>query len=199
MLDMSILGQLAPLLLILGAIPLLYRIYLKIRHKLKGLINFTVIIVQLLIGTICVLGSFFSAPYYGNLTAGMLMVLGASDVLVIAPLGRKFSIAALAALGLGIWFGYLGSVTVKYKVGLFFELIDKNVPETNVAIALLVLIALAAFLVLNFLQELLATFGTILDFPPLALITGILCLAQGFLLVLGASLQPILTEIIEGL
>jgi hypothetical protein len=199
MFDMTILGQIAPALLILGAIPLMYRVYLRARHRLKGLTSFTMAVVQLLIGTVCVLACFFSTPYYGSLTAGMLMLVGASDALVIAPLGRKFSFAALIALGVGIWFGYLGSATVKYKVGLFFELIGKNVPESNVGIALGALIALAVFLVLNFLQELLATFGTILDFPVLSLATSILCLAQGCLLLLGTSLQPILTEIIAGL
>jgi hypothetical protein len=197
MFDMSTLGQLAPILLILGAGTLLYRTYLKLRGKLQTIASIPVSVAQLVAGTLCIIAAFFASPYYDTLTAGILILLAVANILIIITAGGRMPIAAILALGLGIIFGYMGAASVKYKVVIFFELFDKNVPEMYVGIALAVLIAAVAYVVLRMLQDLLVAVAGILDFPLVTVIIVVFSLAQVCLLLTGTSLQPFLQELIN--
>jgi hypothetical protein len=197
MLNLSILGQVAPILLILGGFPLAYRVYLKLRKQLKGLMSFALAITQLILGTICLLGAFFTNPYYGGLTAMLLGLIGAVNIIIIITWGGKMPIAALIALGLGVWFGYLGGSTVKYKVVLFFELIDKNVPETYVGIALAALIAFAVYIFLRMFQDILVAVAGVFDNILISALLVSVCLLQAILVFGGSGLQPFIHELIN--
>ncbi|MGB9915657.1 MAG: hypothetical protein ACPLOC_08975 [Candidatus Bathyarchaeales archaeon] len=183
--DFSVLASLAPYVLILGGVVALAKlvgVFAKDSAgavaKVVGFFGFFVGLVLLASGVVVFLGEM------GNFEVwGLLVVTGLG--LVLKPLSKvPFSAllglaAGLVCAGLLYWYFPLPE-TVLGVSSLWIYLVVFLVP------------ALIVFLIFKFVEDLAKFFGMILGSWPVVAVLGLLCLAQGFLLLINQSLLAII-------
>lgn len=184
-LDLSVLASLVPYMLILGGVVALAKLVGVFAKgsagavaKMAGFFGFFVGLVLLATGVVVFLGE------TGNFEVwGLLVVTGLG--LVLKPLS-KVPFSALLGLAVG-----LACAGLLYW---YFPL-----PETVLGIsslwiyfAVFLVPALIVFIIFKFAEDLAKFFGIILGSWPVMAVLGLLCLAQGTLLLINQSLLAIL-------
>ncbi|MEM2082042.1 MAG: hypothetical protein QW744_07220 [Candidatus Bathyarchaeia archaeon] len=183
-LDLSVLAGLAPYILILGgfvALAKLVGVFAKgsagAVAKAVGFFGFFVGLVLLAAGVVVFLGE------TGNFEVwGLLVVTGLG--LVLKPLSKvPFSAllglaAGLACAGLLYWYFPLPETVL-------------GISSLWIYFAVFLVPALIVFLVFKFAEDLAKFFGMILGSWPVMAVLGLLCVAQGALLLMNQSLLAI--------
>jgi len=180
-LDLSVLASLAPYVLILGGVVALAKLVgvfakgaVGMVAKAVGFFGFFVGILLLATGVVVFLGQTGDFEVWG-----LLVVTGLG--LVLKPLSKvPFSAllglaAGLACAGLLYWYFPLPE-TVLGISSMWIYLVVFLVP------------ALIVFLIFKFAEDLAKFFGMILGSWPVMAVLGLLCLAQGILLLMNQSL-----------
>ena len=114
----------------------------------------------------------FTSGHYDPFTLGILVVAGL--MLFLRPI-KNVRWAALVALAVGLLASYYASST--YQV------------STTVLIIIFVAATLLLYLLFKFAEDLLGAIGSILSFPPIAVIIGVACIVQAILILMGISLM----------
>jgi hypothetical protein len=114
----------------------------------------------------------FTSGHYDPFTLGILVVAGL--MLFLRPI-KNIRWAALVALAVGLLASYYASST--YQV------------STTVLIIIFVAATLLLYLLFKFAEDLLGAIGSILSFPPIAVIIGVACIVQAILILMGISLM----------
>jgi hypothetical protein len=113
----------------------------------------------------------FSGGSYDAFTLGILGVAGL--MLFLRPV-KNVRWAAFVALAAGLLVSY-------YTYGAFHI-------TTTVLIIVFAAATLLLYLLFKFAEDLLGILGSILSFPPVAVIIGVVCVVQALLVLMGASL-----------
>ncbi|MGB9841266.1 MAG: hypothetical protein ACPLKZ_00920 [Candidatus Bathyarchaeales archaeon] len=184
-LDLSVLASLAPYILILGGVVALAKLVGVFAKgsagtiaKAVGFLGFFVGLVLLVTGVVVFLGE------TGNFEVwGLLVVTGLG--LVLKPLSKvPFSAllglaAGLACAGLLYWYFPLPETVL-------------GISSLWIYFAVFLVPALIVFIIFKFAEDLAKFFGMILGSWPVMAVLGLLCLAQGTLLLINQSLLAIL-------
>jgi len=120
----------------------------------------------------------FLSGSYDPVTLGILAVTGL--MLFLRPV-KNIRWAALVALAAGLLASY-------YAYSLFRV-------STTVLVIVFAAATLLVYLLFKFFEDLLGIIGGILSFPPIAVIIGIICVVQGVLILMGASLTAFIPPI----
>ena len=120
----------------------------------------------------------FSSGSYDPVTLGVLAVAGL--MLFLRPV-KNIRWAALVALAVGILASY-------YAYSAFQ-------PSTTVLIIVFAAATLLLYLLFKFAEDLLGIIGGILSFAPIAIIIGVACILQAFLIMMGSSLAVFFPQI----
>ena len=129
---------------------------------------------------------------------------------VVAALGHSWGIdvwVLLVITGLGLMLKPLSKIPFSALLGLFAGLgcagllylyfplpaTVLGISSTWIYLAVFLVLALIAFLMLKFFEDLAKFFGLILGSWPVLTVLGVLCLAQGTLLLLNMSLLSLFT------
>jgi hypothetical protein len=189
--SLSILGNYTPFILILGGIAATaWLLALLLRRtpiignpmskllKIISIFGFFVGIILLLTGA-----AIWSTQVWDTATKYLLIITGLS--LFLKPL-RQIPWAALVGLIIGLICVFL--------VYFYFPLPEMilNTSSTWFYIAIFFIPALATYLFLKFLEDLMKLIGLILASKPIATVLGIICISQGVLLLLNQSLFSII-------
>ncbi|MEM3000529.1 MAG: hypothetical protein QXX34_08415 [Candidatus Bathyarchaeia archaeon] len=183
-LDLSVLASLAPYILILGGVVALAKfvgVFAKgsagAVAKAVGFFGFFVGLILLAAGVVVFLGQTANFEVWG-----LLVVTGLG--LVLKPLSKvPFSAllglaAGLACTGLLYWYYPLPETVL-------------GVSSLWIYLAVFLVPALIVFLISKFVEDLAKFFGMILGSWPVMAVLGLLCLAQGALLLINQSLLAI--------
>ncbi len=143
------------------------------RGRLKP-ISQVLIAVGFLVGVLALVLVYvlFSGGRYDPFTLGILTVAGL--MLFLRPV-KSLRWAALVALIVGILASYYA-----YYV---FQV------TTTVLIIVFVAATLLLYLLFKFAEDLLGIIGSMLSFPPIAVIIGVICIVQAILMLMGLSLM----------
>ena len=117
----------------------------------------------------------------GIVTFVLLLAVGLS--LLLKPL-KNLRWAALVALASGI-------IALYYANAYFGQL------GTAVMLVIFIVVALPVYLMFKFAEDILHSVGSLLSWPPVAVAVGLLCLAQGTLLLLGGDLLQFVSQYIK--
>ena len=120
----------------------------------------------------------FSSGRYDAFTLCILLVAGL--MLFLRPI-KNLRWAALVALAVALIASY-------YAYNAFHV-------STTVLIIVFVATTLLLYLLFKFAEDLLGIIGGILSFPPIAILIGIVCVAQAILILMGMSLLSYLPQI----
>ena len=105
-----------------------------------------------------------------------------------------FSLGILAVAGLMLFLrpvkGVRWAALVGLAVGLLASYYAYSVIHVTTTVLIIVFVAatLLLYLLFKFAEDLLGIIGGILSFPPIAVIIGIVCIAQALLVLMGTSL-----------
>ena len=105
-----------------------------------------------------------------------------------------FSLGILAVAGLMLFLrpvkGVRWAALVGLAVGLLASYYAYSVLHVTTTVLIIVFVAatLLLYLLFKFAEDLLGIIGGILSFPPIAVIIGIVCIAQALLVLMGTSL-----------
>lgn len=174
--DLGFLLENIPILLLVVGFTCLAPLF---RGRLKPLsrilIGFGFFVGILALATVYLL---FSTGHYDPFTLVILAVAGL--MLFMRPI-RNVRWAALVGLVLGVFVSY-------YVYGAFHV-------STTVLIIVFVAATLLLYLLFKFAEDLLGIIGGILSFPPIAILIGVVCVAQAILILMGMSLLGYLPQI----
>ncbi len=169
--DLTVIIGYTPYILILsGAMPLLW-----LYEKLTGEITMLASFFGFFVGILSLMnGAMVWARNAGDaMTLFLLIVIGLS--LFLKPI-KNIRWASLLGLIAGC-------------AGVAFVLVNfSQYANTRILGAVFIAIALAVYIASKFAEDVLHNIGTILSFPPVALLLGLLCISQGILLLLGKTL-----------
>ncbi len=155
--------------MILAGLMALLIVYAYRKDKDSATYKFTVL-VGFILGIIIML---VAVTRYQNWTsADALLVLLAGFTLFIRPLTKVDFVILLALLVMGIVYIYLGTLTGS------FEILSDGYPRIIIA----VLAGSFIYMMFHFLEKVVQLFGKILNCWPILAILGLLCLAEGVLM-----------------
>ncbi len=182
--DLTILADYAPYILILGGIVAASWLFERTIKPLSWIVKiasfFGFIIGILLLITAAVVWSTSALDVY---TQYLLIATGLA--LILKPIKDIPWAAVIALLVGGVCAGY---------VYLFFPLPETvfGISSTWVYLAIFLVPALLVYMLFKFIEDLLRLVGAILASRPVSIILGLICIVQGFLLLLDKSLFTIL-------
>jgi hypothetical protein len=169
-LDLGFLVSNVPIILLVAGFTCLAPLF---RGRLKP-ISHILIALGFLMGILALVLVYllFTSGHYDPFTLGILVVAGL--MLFLRPI-KNVRWAALVALAVGLLASYYASST--YQV------------STTVLIIIFVAATLLLYLLFKFAEDLLGAIGSILSFPPIAVIIGVTCIVQAILILMGISLM----------
>ncbi len=182
--DLTILADYAPYILILGGIVAASWLFERTIKPLSWIVKiasfFGFIIGILLLITAAGVWSTSALDVY---TQYLLIATGLA--LILKPIKDIPWAAVIALLVGGVCAGY---------VYLFFPLPETvfGISSTWVYLAIFLVPALLVYMSFKFIEDLLRLVGSILASRPVSIILGLICIVQGFLLLLDKSLFTIL-------
>jgi len=168
-----------PHILIVSGIFSLSWLFSRISRSLGSLASFIGLFVGIIALASAALSFLKSAP--NIVTLVLLVAVGLS--LFLKPL-KNVRWAALIALASGV-------------VALYYASVYFGQLGTAVMLVIFMVVALPIYLVFRFAEDILHSVGSLLSFPAVAVTIGILCLAQGTLLLLGGDLLQFISQYIK--
>jgi len=174
----SLLSYIPHILIISGILSLSW-LFSRISRSLCSLASFIGLFVGIIALATAALAFLKSAP--NIVTLVLLVAVGLS--LFLKPL-KNVRWAALIAVASGV-------------VALYYASVYFGQLGTAVMLVIFIVVALPIYLVFRFAEDILHSVGSLLSFPAVAVTIGILCLAQGTLLLLGGDLLQFISQYVK--
>ena len=168
-----------PHILIVSGICSLSWLFSRISRSLGSLVSFIGFIVGIVALATAALSLLKSAS--DMVTLVLLVAVGLS--LFLKPL-KNVRWAALIGVASGI-------IALYYANAYFGQL------GTAVMLVVFIVIALPVYLMFKFAEDILHSVGSLLSYPAVAVPIGLLCLAQGTLLLIGGDLLSLISQYVE--
>ena len=168
-----------PHILIVGGICSLSWLFTRISRSLGALVSF----IGFFIGIVALATAALSFLKSASDIVTLVLLLAVGLSLFLKPL-KNVRWAAVIALASG--------VIALYYANVYFGQLG-----TAVMLVIFIVVALPVYLMFKFAEDVLHTVGSLLSFPAVAVTIGLLCLAQGTLLILGGDLLQFVSQYIK--
>lgn len=168
-----------PHILIAGGICSLSWLFSRISRSLGSLVSF----IGFFIGIVALATAALSFLKSASDIVTLVLLLAVGLSLFLKPL-KNVRWAAVIALASG--------VIALYYANVYFGQLG-----TAVMLVIFIVVALPVYLMFKFAEDVLHTVGSLLSFPAVAVTIGLLCLAQGTLLILGGDLLQFVSQYIK--
>jgi len=177
--DVATLLSYIPHILIVSGIFSLSWLFGRVSRSLGSLVSF----IGLLIGIVALATAALSFLKSASDIVTLVLLVAVGLSLFLKPL-KNLRWASLVALASGI-------IALYYANAYFGQL------GTAVMLVIFIVVALPVYLMFKFAEDILHSVGSLLSFPPVAVTIGLLCLAQGTLLLLGENLLQFISQYIK--
>ena len=177
--DVTTLLSYIPYILIVSGICSLSWLFGRISRSLGSLVSFIGFLVGIVALATAALS--FLKGTSGIVTLVLLVAVGLS--LFLKPL-KNVRWAALIGLACGI-------VALYYANAYFGQL------GTAVMLVIFIVVALPVYLMFKFAEDILHSIGSLLSYPAITVPIGLLCLAQGTLLLIGGDLLQFISQYVK--